>query len=156
MEQILFLAKLQNLSKFWIIKFGNKSILNLVWILKGFKTSSKNLINPSKFNPHMYFKNMNLDWLTCIKEFEVSLQMINMTWFIKTKPYKIRIRRKKQKLEILDVVFEISNEVEDIASDLDDMFNDLYVVIFMLHYWTYLSWIMNLCIVYLKLYMCDE
>jgi hypothetical protein len=60
--------------------------------------------------------------------------MINMTWFIKTKPYKIRIRRKKQKLEILDVVFEISNEVEDIMSDLDDMFNDLYVVIFMLHY----------------------
>jgi hypothetical protein len=28
-------------------------------------------------------------------------------------------------LEILDVVFEASNEVEDIASDPDDMFNDL-------------------------------
>jgi hypothetical protein len=29
---------------------------------------------------------MNLDWFTCIQEFEVPLQMINMTWFIKTKP----------------------------------------------------------------------
>jgi hypothetical protein len=67
---------------------------------------------------------MNLDWLTCIQEFGVPLQMINMTWFIKTKPYKIRIRRKKQKLEILEVVFEVSNEIEDIASGLDDMFND--------------------------------
>jgi hypothetical protein len=73
----------------------------------------------------MSFKNMNLDWFTCIQEFGVPLQMINMTWFIKTKPYKIRIWRKKQKLEILDAVFEVSNEVEDIASDLDDMFNDL-------------------------------
>jgi hypothetical protein len=51
--------------------------------------------------------------------------MINMTWFIKNKPYKVRIRRKKQKLEILDTVFEVSNEVEDIANDPDDMFNDL-------------------------------
>jgi hypothetical protein len=60
--------------------------------------------------------------------------MINMTWFIKTKPYKIRIQRKKQKLKILDDVFEVSNKVEDIVSDLDDMFNDLYLVIFMLYY----------------------
>jgi hypothetical protein len=51
--------------------------------------------------------------------------MINMTWFIKIKPYKIRIRREKQKLEILDAVFEVSNKVEDIASVPDDMFNDL-------------------------------
>jgi hypothetical protein len=43
----------------------------------------------------MSFKNMNLDWLTCIQEFGVPLQMINMTRFIKTEPYKIRIRRKK-------------------------------------------------------------
>jgi hypothetical protein len=51
--------------------------------------------------------------------------MINMTWFVKTKPYKIRIRRKKQKLEILDAIFDVSNEIEDIASDPDDIFNDL-------------------------------
>jgi hypothetical protein len=51
--------------------------------------------------------------------------MRNMTWFIKIKPYKIRIQRKKQKLEILDAIFEVSNEVEDIASYPDDMFNDL-------------------------------
>jgi hypothetical protein len=50
--------------------------------------------------------------------------MINMTWFIKTKPYKIRIQ-KKHKLKILDAVFEVSNEVEDITNDPDDMFNDL-------------------------------
>jgi hypothetical protein len=81
-------------------------------------------MNPPKFYPHMSFKNMNLDWLTCIQEFGVPLQMINMTWFIKTKPYKIQIRRKKKKLEILDAIFEVSNEVEDIASYPDDMFND--------------------------------
>jgi hypothetical protein len=51
--------------------------------------------------------------------------MINMTLFIKTKPYKIHIRRTKQKLEILDAIFDVSNEVEDIASDPNDMFNDL-------------------------------
>jgi hypothetical protein len=73
----------------------------------------------------MSLKNMNLDWLTCIQEFGVPLQMINMTWFIKTKPYKIWIQRKKQKLVILDAIFDVSNKVEDIASDLDDMFNDL-------------------------------
>jgi hypothetical protein len=49
--------------------------------------------------------------------------MINMTLFIKTKPYKIRIRRKKQKLKILDAIFNVSNEIEDIASDSDDIFN---------------------------------
>jgi hypothetical protein len=27
-------------------------------------------------------------------------------------------------LEILEVVFEVSNKIEDIASGLDDMFND--------------------------------
>jgi hypothetical protein len=51
--------------------------------------------------------------------------MINMTWFIKTKPYKIRIRRKKQKLEILYAIFDVSNKIEDIVSDPDDIFNDL-------------------------------
>ncbi len=81
----------------------------------------------------MIFQDMNLDWLTCIQEFGITLQMINITWFIKTKPYKIRVQRKKQKLEILDAVFEVSNEVEDIVSD-PDMFNDLQLVIFMLHY----------------------
>jgi hypothetical protein len=41
---------------------------------------------------------MNLDWLTYIQEFGVPLQMINMTWFIKTKQYKIQIQRKKIKV----------------------------------------------------------
>jgi hypothetical protein len=68
---------------------------------------------------------MNLDWLTYIQEFGVPLQMINMTLFIKTKPYKIRIQRTKQKLEILDAIFDVSNKVEDIASDPDNMFNDI-------------------------------
>jgi hypothetical protein len=30
----------------------------------------------------MIFKNMNLDWLSCIQEFGFPLQMVNMTWFI--------------------------------------------------------------------------
>jgi hypothetical protein len=51
--------------------------------------------------------------------------MINMTLFIKNKLYKIQIRRTKQKLEILDAIFDVSNEVEDITSDSNDMFNDL-------------------------------
>jgi hypothetical protein len=90
---------------------------------KGVQTLGKNLINPPKFNLHMFFKNINLYWLTCIQEFGVPLQMINMTWFIKTKPYKIRIQRKKWKLKILDAIFDVSNEMEDIASDPDDIFN---------------------------------
>jgi hypothetical protein len=68
---------------------------------------------------------MNLDWLTCIQEFGVPLQMINLTLFIKIKPFKIQIQRTEQKLEILDAIFDVSNEIEDIASDPDDMFNDL-------------------------------
>jgi hypothetical protein len=28
-------------------------------------------------------------------------------------------------LEILDVIFDVSNEIEDIMSDPDDIFNDL-------------------------------
>jgi hypothetical protein len=50
--------------------------------------------------------------------------MINMIWFIKTKPYKIR-SRKKRTLKILDVIFNVSNEIKDIMSDPDDIFNDL-------------------------------
>jgi hypothetical protein len=29
----------------------------------------------------MVFMNINLDWLTCIHEFGVPLQLVNMTWF---------------------------------------------------------------------------
>ncbi len=32
---------------------------------------------------------------------------------------------KKQKLKILDTIFDVSNEIEDIVSDPDDIFNDL-------------------------------
>jgi hypothetical protein len=37
----------------------------------------------------------------------------------------LNLKKKKQKLEILDVVFEVSNKIEDIANDPDDIFNDL-------------------------------
>jgi hypothetical protein len=33
----------------------------------------------------MIFQNMNLDWLTCIQEFGVPLQVVNKTWFKYTK-----------------------------------------------------------------------
>jgi hypothetical protein len=32
-------------------------------------------------------------------------------------------------LEILDVIFDVSNEIEDIVSDPDKMFNGLYVAL---------------------------
>jgi hypothetical protein len=51
--------------------------------------------------------------------------MINMTWFIKSNHIRFKFEEKKQKLEILDAIFDVSNEVEDIMSHPDDMFNDL-------------------------------
>jgi hypothetical protein len=48
------------------------SNLNIVWILKRSKTFGKNLIHSQKFYLLMVFLNMNLDWLTCIQEFDVS------------------------------------------------------------------------------------
>jgi hypothetical protein len=32
--------------------------------------------------------------------------------------------KKKQKLKILDAIFDVSNEIKDIASDPDDIFNN--------------------------------
>jgi hypothetical protein len=56
---------------------GKKTNLNSVWILKGFKPFGKNLINSPKFFLGMIFNTMNLDWLTCIQNFEVPLQVEN-------------------------------------------------------------------------------
>jgi hypothetical protein len=40
-EHFFILVQLPNLSRFWITKFGRKSRLNLVWVLKGFKPLGK-------------------------------------------------------------------------------------------------------------------
>jgi hypothetical protein len=67
----------------WILnyKIQNKSNLSFVSILKGFKHFGNNLINSPKFYHLMIFMNMNLDGLTCIKKFEVPLQVTIMTRF---------------------------------------------------------------------------
>jgi hypothetical protein len=64
----------------WILnyKIQNKSNLSFVSILKGFKHFGN---NSPKFYLLMIFMNMNLDGLTCIKKFEVPLQVTIMTWF---------------------------------------------------------------------------
>jgi hypothetical protein len=36
----------------------------------GYKPYGKNPRNSKKFNMHMIFKNMNLDWLTCMQHLE--------------------------------------------------------------------------------------
>jgi hypothetical protein len=53
------------------------SILNLVWILKGFKPYEENLINSPKFFVYMIFKTVNLDGLICIEKIDVPLQVVN-------------------------------------------------------------------------------
>jgi hypothetical protein len=73
-EQISYLAQLQNPSIFWIIKYVNNSYLNLPWILKGFKTFGKNLINSLNLCLEIIFMNVNLDGQTCMQEFGVSIQ----------------------------------------------------------------------------------
>jgi hypothetical protein len=46
---------------------------------KGVQTFGKNSINSPNFFLDMIFMSMNLDGLTCIKKFEVPLQVANMT-----------------------------------------------------------------------------
>jgi hypothetical protein len=49
--------------------------LSSVWILMGFKPFGKNSINSPKLYLGTIFNTTILDWLTCIKNFEVSLQV---------------------------------------------------------------------------------
>jgi hypothetical protein len=41
------------------------------------------------------------------------------------KKKRFEFEEKKHKLKILDAIFDVSNEVEDIVSNPDDMFNDI-------------------------------
>jgi hypothetical protein len=77
MEQLSFWEGVQLPNKMWIINWGSKSNLNLVWLLKGFKPFGEKSINSIKFCLDMIFNTMNLDWLTCIPKFKVSLQVLN-------------------------------------------------------------------------------
>jgi hypothetical protein len=76
-EKLSFWKGVQIPNGFWNKDPRNKSNLNLVWILKGFKPLRKNSINSPKIFLDMIFKLVNLDWLTCIQNFEVPLQVAN-------------------------------------------------------------------------------
>jgi hypothetical protein len=47
----------------------------------GFNPFGKNPRNSLKFYFCMIFENVNLDWLTCIQDLEVPLQVVNEAWF---------------------------------------------------------------------------
>jgi hypothetical protein len=49
----------------------------MVWVLKGFKPFGKNSLNLPNIFLDILFNTVNLDWLTCIPNFEVSLQLAN-------------------------------------------------------------------------------
>jgi hypothetical protein len=75
--QLSFLAQLPNTDGFGIIKFRSSSNLNFIQILKGSKLFGKNSINSPKIFLDMIFNTVNLDWPTCIKNFEVPIQVAN-------------------------------------------------------------------------------
>jgi hypothetical protein len=75
-----FLAQLTNPSGGWTIKSATNSNVNLTWILKGFKPFGKKSINSLKFFLDMIFNTVNLDWLTCIKIFEVPIGVVIRAW----------------------------------------------------------------------------
>jgi hypothetical protein len=74
-EELYFLDQLQNLIGLQVINFGTNSNLHVPWILKGYKTFYKNLINSLKFHLYMIYMDMNLYWLSCIPILEVPLQV---------------------------------------------------------------------------------
>jgi hypothetical protein len=74
-EQLSLLAQFQITNKFHVINFGTNSNLNLPWILKGYKTCGKNLINSLKINIVVILWNMNLVGHTCMQENEVPIQV---------------------------------------------------------------------------------
>jgi hypothetical protein len=80
-EHLSFFAQPLNLSGFLIRNYENNLNLNLIWILIGFKPLRKKSISSPKFSLQITFMNMNLDRLTCIKEFEIYLQVAIRTWF---------------------------------------------------------------------------
>jgi hypothetical protein len=56
--------------------------LNLAWIYWGSKHLGK-LDNSPKFELNIIFMNVNLDYLTCMQEFEVTTQVaIDLIWII--------------------------------------------------------------------------
>jgi hypothetical protein len=64
-------------NRIWIKNSESQIKLNLVLNLRGFKPSDKHSINSPKFFLDMIFNTVNLDGLTCIKNFEVPLEVAN-------------------------------------------------------------------------------
>jgi hypothetical protein len=74
-----FWEKVQITNGLWIQNPSNKTILNLIWILKGVQTFEKKSINSPKLFLDMIFNSVNLNCLTYIKKFKVPLQVANRT-----------------------------------------------------------------------------
>jgi hypothetical protein len=74
-EQLSFCGEIQIPNGFWIKMSGSKQHLNLVWIFRGLKPLEKKLTNSSKFYLEMIFMNVNLFGLTCMKNFEDTIQL---------------------------------------------------------------------------------
>jgi hypothetical protein len=72
---------------------------------KGVQTFRKNLINSVKFCLHINFKNKNLDWLTCIEEFGVPLQVVTRLGLIYKEGFKFELEFKPR--YIVDYIIEV-------------------------------------------------
>jgi hypothetical protein len=72
---LFFLGPTSNSKGFWIKNSGRNLVLNLVWILKGFKPFGENPRNSPKLYLGMSYTNIIFYDITCIQEFKVSLQV---------------------------------------------------------------------------------
>jgi hypothetical protein len=86
------LGPLQIPNRIHSINFGIDSNLNLLWILKGFKPSEKNLINSPKFSLNMVFTKVNLAGKTSMEEFWVTTQVSNDLVWIKEKSLNLKFK----------------------------------------------------------------
>jgi hypothetical protein len=85
-EQLSQLGRLQIPNIIHVIVLWIDSNLNILWILKGFKSCGNNLKNSPKFYLDLVFTAMNLVGHTCMQEIWVSVQ-VSITWF----EYKKRV-----------------------------------------------------------------
>jgi hypothetical protein len=81
MEQTSFLAQPPNLSIFGIIKFRSKFQFESCLNFKGVQTHWEKSHQFRKIQSSHDLQEYEFNWLTCMQNLEVPLQVVNMTWF---------------------------------------------------------------------------
>jgi hypothetical protein len=84
-EQVAQLCGLLIPNRINVINLGTESNLNVLWILKGYKPSRKNLRNSPKISLELVFTKVKLVQHTCMQEIWVTTQVLNNLVWIKRK-----------------------------------------------------------------------